>query len=161
MVMLSLADGVVRVVFYKTFLRVGMGKKFAIAIVIIVVLVFVYLLSGSGINMLASMARDNWETEDWAPSLLFKAGSIPYWTLRYDMAKEAYGDFLDRLDTEHALSAPASYRKAVCHERLGEDPEAVEEFKYFLLNWPDHSLAESAEKTAKRIAHLKPEEDLF
>jgi len=138
-----------------------MGKKIAIASVITTVLLIIFILSGPGIQMLIDMADDNWETTDWAPSFLFKAGSIPYWTLRFERAAEVYGEFLDRLDCEHPLSAAASYRKAVCHEKLGQTRAAVQEYKYFLTNWPDHPRAASAEKSAKHIAHLKPEEDLF
>ena len=114
----------------------------------------IFIVSNSGINMLVDLSLENLETKPWAPRLLFQSGSIAFWSLRYEKAIEVYGLFLEKIGIDNPFTGEASYRKALCHEKLFHNLDAVEEYYFFLDSFPTHPKVPSAEKSVKRITGI-------
>ena len=131
-----------------------MDKRITIGCIIIIVLGIIFILSNSGIDMLVNISLENLNTKAWAPRLLFQSGSIAYWSLRYEKAIKIYAIFLENVDIENIFSGEASYRKALCHEKLFHNIDAVEEYYFFLDYFPNHPKVPSAEKSVKRISGI-------
>jgi len=131
-----------------------MDKRITVAIIIILIMGIIFIVSNSGINMLVDLSLENLETKPWAPRLLFQSGSIAFWSLRYEKAIEVYGLFLEKIGIDNPFTGEASYRKALCHEKLFHNLDAVEEYYFFLDSFPTHPKVPSAEKSVKRITGI-------
>ena len=128
--------------------------KVVIGLLIIIIICIIFILSTPGVNMLADTARSNWQIAPWAPTLLFRSGSIAFHTLRYEKALNIYSEFLDKCGSNHKLSSLASFRMCKCYIELERNVDAANELLWFMDNFPNDPNFSAAEGEYRILAHI-------